>query len=157
MDSDTLQSASDLSIPDSRPKRPFTVTVLILLVLCYSSLAWLGFFEALRHWEYLGELPLAIPLIYLALRGAFWGLVGLPLVWSLWVGRTWAWYAIQIAAALYATHYWLDRFFLADPAAISQRWPFAIGLSLFLLAYTFIILRLPKSRKFFHTMRETTE
>jgi len=139
----------------SQPKRPFSVTVLILLVLSYSALGWLGFFEILPHWEFLLELPLAVPLLYLALRSAFWGLVGLPLIWGLWVGRTWACYAMQIAAALYASHYWLDRFLLADRSAIANRWPFAVSLTLLCLAYTYIALRLPRSRRFFKLKNET--
>jgi len=123
--------------------------VLILLVLSYTALGWLGFIEALRHWNFLQEIPLTVPPLYLAFRSAFWGLIGLSLMWGVWVGRAWAWYAAQIAAGLYAFYYWLDRLFLAHPSAIAERWPFALGLTVLCLVYTFVVLRLPRSRRFF--------
>lgn len=140
----------------SHPKRPFVVTLLILLVLSYTTLGWLGFIEALRHWDFLQEIPLAVPPLYLASRSAFWGLIGLPLIWGLWVGRVWAWYAAQIAAGLYAFYYWLDRLFIAHPSAIAERWPFAIGLTVSCLADIFVVLWLPRSRRFFKRQTETS-
>ena len=146
---------TDPQPPIAHRKRPFVVTALILLVLSYMSLSWFGLFEALRHWDFLHKLPLAVPPLYLALRSAFWGMAGLPLVWGLWVGRKWAWHAAQIAAALYAIHYWLDRLFLADPSAIMGRWPFALGLTIICLVYVYVILRLPLSRRHFKMDIET--
>ena len=139
----------------AKPKRPLVVTLLILLVLSYTILNWFGFIEALRHWDFLREIPLAVPLLYLGLQGAFWGLVGLVLIWGLWLGRTWAWYAAQIIAALYAIFYWLDRLLLADSSTIAQRWPFTVSLTLLCLVYIFVVLRPPRSRRFFKMYTET--
>ncbi len=149
MATDTHNSISNIQHPKSKPKRPILVTALILLVLSYTSLGWFGFLEAQRNWQFLNDLPLAVPPQYLALRNLFWGLAGIPLVWGLWVGRHWAWSATQIAAISYASYYWLDRLFLADPSAIAGRWPFVLGLTLICLLYTFVVLRLPVSRRFF--------
>lgn len=122
------------------------------MVLSYTALGWFGFRESLRQWDFLQSLPLTVPSLYLALRNVIWGLVGVPLVWGLWVGRRWAWYAAQVAAALYALYYWLDRLLLTDPSASplgTGRWPFALGLTVTCLIYTFLVLRLPQSRQFF--------
>jgi len=135
--------------PISKTKRPFGVTLLIFLVSGYSALGWLGFLEVLRHWDFLQGLPLNVPVLYLALRGLFWGLTGLSLIWGLWVGRRWAWVAVQFAAVFYAIHYWMERLFLADVSAIASRWPFAVSLTALSLAYTFVVLQLRMSRSFF--------
>ncbi|MBC8506983.1 MAG: hypothetical protein ISR58_08720 [Anaerolineales bacterium] len=142
--------AIDPQHPISKPKRPFPVTLLILLVLTYTSLGWFGFIEAVRHWDFLQELPLVVPPLYLASRNAFWGLAGIPLIWGLWVGRHWAWRVTQIAAVFYTLYYWLDRLLLADSSAIAGRWPFALGLTITCLFYTFIVLWLPRSRRFYN-------
>lgn len=136
----------------SKPKRPFVVTVLLLMVLSYTVLGWFGFLAALRNWDFLQSLPLSVPPLYLALRNIVWGAVGVPLIWGLWIGRRWAWYATQAVAGLYAVYYWLDRAFLADPTVSplgTGRWPFVLGLTAICLIYTLIVLRLPLSRRFF--------
>jgi cbb3-type cytochrome oxidase subunit 3 len=53
------------------------------------------------------------------------------------------------AAIFYAVWYWLDRFLVADPSAIASRWPFALGLTIVLLALTFWIFSRPKTQQFF--------
>ncbi len=141
-------------VQESRPKRPFLVTVLILLVLSYTALGWFGFSETIRQWDFLHEFPLVVPPLYLALRNVFWGLVGIPVIWGLWVGRRWARFATQIAAISYAIYYWLDRVLLADPVAIAGRWSFTLGLTILCLVYMFLVLRLPRSRKFFGYKRK---
>ena len=149
MATDPHNPIPNIQHPISKPKRPILVTALILLVLSYTSLAWFGFLEAQRHWQFMQGLPLAVPPLYLALRNLFWGLAGIPLVWGLWVGQHWAWSATQIAAFSYASIYWLDRLFLADPSAIAGRWPFALGLTIICLTYIVVVLQLPRSRRFF--------
>ncbi len=143
---------SNFQFPISKRKRPFVVTLLILMVLSYTTLSWYGFAEALRSWDFLQSLPLTVPPWYLALRNVFWGLMGVPLIWGLWVGRRWAWLATQVAVSLYTLYYWLDRTLLADPSVsllITGRWPFALGLTGTCLVYAFLVLRLPMSRRFF--------
>jgi len=130
-------------------KRPFSVTLLAWVVLIMASLGWLRLAEVVRGWEFLLSLNPAPPLFYLAISGLFWGLLGICQVWGLVLGRTWAPRLAQIAAPGYAVYYWLDRLLVADPSAMAHRWPFALGLTLVLLAFTFWVLSRPKSRRFF--------
>lgn len=139
-------------IPDiqyliTKPKRPFAVTVLILAVLMFTVLGWFGWLETLRNWAFLEAL--AVPVLYINVRNGLLALFGPPLVWGLWVGRTWAWYALQISAVLFVLVYWLDRIFIAHPAVMAERWPFAVGFTFFGLVCIFLILWFPKTRRFF--------
>jgi hypothetical protein len=85
----------------------------------------------------------------MAVNGLVWGVVGAVLVWGLFLGRSWAPRLTQISAPLYAAFYWLDRLLIADSSAISSRWPFAVGLTTILLAFTFWVLTRPKVQHFY--------
>lgn len=132
-------------------KRPFLVTSLVVLVLSFTIVAWFGFFEALQHRQYLRQLPLSVSSVYLLLRGAFWGLVGIGLIWGLWFGHNWAWFASQVVVFTYALFYWLDKFFLATSDALAARWPFEAGLTIGMVIFCFGVLWLPASRRYFDT------
>jgi len=133
----------------TKPKRPFAVTVLILVVLSYTVLGWAGLLDALRRWDTLQTLSLPVPVYYLAIRSAVPALLGVPLIWGLWVGQSWAWYATQISAVVLVLFYWLDRLLVAHPALISERWPFDLGMTLLELVLVCLALWLPSGRRFF--------
>jgi hypothetical protein len=147
--SDSTSSTSNLHHPLSKPKRPIAVTVLILMVLSYTVLGWFGLLDALRRWDFLQTLPLTVPLFYLVLRSALMAVFGLPLIWGLWIGRPWAWYATQIYAVVLVTFYWLDRVLVAQPAVIGERWPFMVAITLLELFLVTLALWLPSGRRFF--------
>jgi uncharacterized membrane protein YuzA (DUF378 family) len=131
-------------------KRPLSVTLLTWVVLIITALNWLRLIEVTRRWTFLQSLSPALPTLYLAITGLIWGLLGVVLVWGLFLGRSWSPKLMQITGALYAAYYWFDRFVMADPSAISSRWPFALGLTSILLVYTFWIFSRPKTRQFFN-------
>ena len=89
------------------------------------------------------------PLFYLAIAGLIWGLLGALLVWGLFLGRSWAPRLMQVSASAYAVAYWLDRLLIAEPNAIASRWPFALGLTILLLGFTYWVLSRPKVRSFY--------
>ncbi|MGD2156907.1 MAG: hypothetical protein PVG14_19570 [Anaerolineales bacterium] len=135
-----------------RSSRPFSVTLLAVLVLILTTLYWLRLVETLRLWAFLSRAPISLTLlhrIYLAVTGALWGLVGLPLTWGLWRGRTWAPRSLSLIAILYSAYYWLDRLFLAVPKIWRPRWPFAVAATVILLVLTFWTLSRPGARAFF--------
>jgi hypothetical protein len=119
------------------------------VVLILASLSWLQFAGALRSWTFLRGLSPIPPVFYLAISGLIWGLIGAALVWGLFLGRSWAPRLMKISAPLYVAAYWLDRLLVADRSAIASRWPFAVGLTLFLLSFTFWVLSRPKVQFFY--------
>jgi hypothetical protein len=142
-------ATNDRRTPFSTRKRPFAVTSLVVLVLCFTIPSWFGTVEILRHWDFLTGLPLNVPPQYLVVREVFWGLLGVLLIWGLWLGRYWAWRITQGAAFGYAAFYWFEKLTLAVPEAIASRWPFALGVTLLGLSYTFVVLWSQRYRFFF--------
>ncbi len=138
-----------------KAKRPFLVTTLVLLVLSFTIVSWFGFFEALQHWTFIHQLPLLVSPVYLLLRGAFWGLVGIPLIWGLWFGYKWAWIAGQGICFGYAAFYWLDELVLATQQALTARLPFKLGTTVFGLIFCFGVLWLPAGREYFDRATST--
>jgi len=131
------------------PKRPLSVTLLAWVVLIMALLGWLRLYEVLRQWQFLQSLVPAPPVLYLALIGLGWGLIGTALLWGLVLGRSWAPNLTRAAALLYTIYYWLDRLLVADSTYITTRWPFTLGINIALLVLTLWVLARPKTQLFF--------
>ena len=114
-----------------------------------ASLDWLQLIDVLRQWAFLQSISPTPPVLYLGISGLIWGLVGVFLVWGLFLGRPWAPRLMQISAPIYAAAYWLDRLWIADPFAIASRWPFALGLTVILLGFTYWVLSRSKVQHFY--------
>jgi hypothetical protein len=134
----------------SSPKRPLSVTLLTWVVLIITVLNWLRLIEVIRRWAFLQSLSPAPPILYLLISGLFWGLVGTALVWGLFLGRSWGPRLMRNIAIFYALYYWMDRLLVANRSAISSRWPFAVSLTIILLATTFWTFSRPKVQQFFN-------
>ncbi len=135
--------------PTPARKRPFSVTLLAVGVLIFTVLNWLRLIESIRQWDLLVSYPISVSPLYLAVSGACWGLAGLPLVWGLYFGCAWVLLPAKIAVPFYGAYYWIDKLWLAQPAAIATRWPFMAAVTLAALAFTFWTLTRPKARQFF--------
>ena len=138
-------------MPNSQsPKRPLSVTLLAWVVLIITAFSWLRLIEVIRRWNFLQSITPSPPILYLAITGLIWGLLGASLIWGLFLGRAWAPRLMQVSALVYAAYYWLDRLLVADPSAMASRWPFALSLTIVLLAFTFWVLSRPKAQLFFN-------
>jgi hypothetical protein len=147
-----MKKNSHLQSPFKNPgatHRPIGVTILILVVLIFTSLNALRMITAIRTWDFLVDSPVGVPVIYLVITGAIWMGIGLPLVFGLLTGRKWSPIMVQIAIILYICYYWFDRLLIADRSAIAGRWQFTLGLTIMLLIFTFWTLTRPQSKVFF--------
>lgn len=137
-----------------RPKRPFSVTLLAILVLSLVVVHLTRFAQVLRQWAFLTDLPLPVSPAYLAGTGAFWGAAGFPVMAGLWRGSRWAPAAAKGYLLGYGLYHWLEQgWVMANPLRKSN-WPFSAGLTIVILAGSFLILSRPKARKFFGDMHE---
>jgi hypothetical protein len=142
----------------SKPPRPWYVTLLALGVLSIAGLNLLRFILTIRQWQFLASWPGVSPL-YLALSGLVWTLAGLPVFWGLWRGRRWAPQLTQATALTYALYYWLDHILLVDHplndpisaihSLLPVNWPFAVGVTVVTLTYTAWALNRPRAKAFF--------
>lgn len=118
--------------------RSIFLKLLILGFLLLSWFGWLRLVQALSQADFLEALGVHIPVLYLALSGAAWGVAGIVCAVALWTHQGWASWTARITTLVCAAWYWLDRLLLAIPGASQVNVPFAIGLCLVLAAAVFL-------------------
>jgi len=94
--------------------RPFSVTIIIWLVLIIAVSNLIRLARAVFQWDFLLGLIEVHP-TYLIMSGLVWGIIGIVLVWGLWKAHEWAFYVLRWGAALYIMYIWLDRLFISSP------------------------------------------
>jgi hypothetical protein len=129
---------------DVRRVRPVNITFLSIFVLCFTAWNGLRLSEAIYYWRTLAEFD-AYPL-YISISGGAWLIVGLFLVWSMWLGKFWGRIATLSAAASYTLWYWFDRSVLQE---IHTNWPFVLVVNMIFLLFMITILFSYKARLFF--------
>jgi hypothetical protein len=114
-------------------------------VLILSAASWTRFFLALS----LPDLPLSVPVWYLAAVGVVWGTTGLPATVGLLMGRRWAPLVIRWGGVVYVVWLGFDRTLLARSDYAARTMPFEFVASLALLGFAWWILHRPSSREYF--------
>jgi hypothetical protein len=127
-------------------KRPFSVTLLLWLVLSLSAWGAVRLFAAFRWWSVLNEFGARLGPLYLSLTGAGWILVGGVLLWSLFSGKPWARMAIPISIFLWVLEYWVERMLFESSRANLF---FALIESTFLFIVTFFSAFNQHTKRFF--------
>jgi len=145
---------SDKRYNSSAPtaSRPWSVTLLALAVLSIATLNLLRCWQAFAQRHFLSEL-LSISPMYLALSGLFWGLMGLPLFWSLWKGKNWAPRLALSASVAYSLYYWVDRLLLKMGVTYGNI-PFTLIANLAILGLIYWILSRKKAITFFGVLHD---
>ena len=128
------------------PGRPFSVTLLLWLVLSLSAWGAVRLFAAFRWWNVLNEFGARLSPLYLSITGAGWIVVGGVLLWSLFSGKSWARLAIPISIVIWVMEYWVERMFFEAPRANLY---FALSLSILLFIVTFSSAFNQKTKRFF--------
>jgi len=134
-------------------RRPFSVTLLIWMVLSLSGWGTLRLLAALRWWNVLREFGSRLDSLYLSITGASWALAGGVLLWIMWSGKAWSRQAILASIILWLAEYWIERLFFQSPRA---NLPFALIVSALLLTVTFASV-LNRNTKDFLTRSEEHE
>lgn len=136
-------------------KRPWLVTFLALGVLTSTSLYGIRLVQTVRQWAFLRSLPLAVSPGYLAGSGLVFGLAGGLVAWGVWRGARWAPRAARGYALAAAAFSWFDRLVAASASARAvadsgrANWPFALAITLAVLAALFAGLSLPAVAAYF--------
>lgn len=122
------------------------------------------------QWEFLTSL-LGMAVLYLAISGLVWVVIGLILGWGLWFGKPWSPGITWAAAWTYAMYSWFDRLFLTGRIAsdsatarqfipslsVQQDWPFAAGVTCMMLIFITWVLRSSSTQAYFGTNRERSK
>ncbi len=131
------------------PKRPFSVTALLVLVLMFTGMQILRVWSAIDSWDFLSSLPLSVPPLYFVLSGLFWAIAGASLLWGLWRREVWARRAMLGAAVAFGAVHWLDRLFLQPTGPQASNRAYDLLLTLILLATVWLSVALPQARAYF--------
>jgi len=133
-------------------RRPFSVTILLWLVL--SLTAWSGFrlVSAIQWWNTLLEFTTPPGPLYIASSGGGWLLVSIVLLWGMWQANAWIRYALFGTGASFTVWYWCDRL-LFQPTRIN--WVFALSSSILLFVVLSICLFIPSTKTYFAEKRVT--
>jgi len=115
-------------------RRPRRIKLLCIILLGLSAYNLLGATSVCARWDFLSQLPLAAPPLYLLLRDGFWALALVVLTAALWWARPWARRAAFLVILLYLGHGWFDRLVLARADYAREAWPWALALDVFSLA-----------------------
>jgi len=126
-------------------KRPFSVTILLWLVLSLTAWSGLRLYSAIRWWNVLLEFASPPGPWYVAISAAVWLFVSIALLWSMWQAKAWARYALLGAGAGLSVWYWCDRLLLQTPGA---NWPFALLITILLLIILSVCVFAPGTKTF---------
>lgn len=134
-----------------KPRRPFSVTLIILAVLTIAAVNLIRLVQTIQLWGFLAQLPGVSP-FYMAASGLFWALVGLALTVYLWRGLRLTYSLLPSAVVLYILYNWLDSSLVGGQvklASISVTWPFKAGLSFLVLVFMCWTLTRTNVKKYF--------
>ena len=139
-------------------KRPWSVTLLVLIVLTITIINFLRLVLSLWSWSFITSRSTISP-AYLALTGLIWSMAGAVLIWSLWTAKPWSPKLMQAVGLTYALYYWLDQIFLKDHPVggasgtlqiiLPTNWPFAFGVTVVLLLFMEWTLSRAKVKAYF--------
>ena len=132
-------------------KRPFSVTILLWLVLSLTAWSGLRLATAILWWKTLLEFATPPGPLYIAISGGIWLIASISLLWGMWRATTWIRYALLGAGASFAVWYWCDRLLLQS---LRSNLPFALGATLLLLLIVMICVTHPRTKTFFTQKRE---
>ena len=95
--------------------RPFSVTIIIWIVLIIAVSNLIRFVRTIIQWDFLLDL-INIHTVYMLASGLVWGIFGIALVWGLIRAYQWSYYVLRWGAALYIVYIWFDRLYFSSPA-----------------------------------------
>jgi hypothetical protein len=128
----------------SRINKPTRTGFWIKLLIAGLLLTALGGFWRLvltmRDWPWLQSLGLVPGPLYLAISGAFWGILALAAGVSLWLKKKWAFHFARAAVAILILTAWLDRLLFSQTEDTWTNLPFSIMVSLVGMGYTLVVL-----------------
>jgi len=127
-------------------KRPFSVTILLWLVLSLTAWSGLRLYSAIQWWQTLLELASPPGPLYIAISAGVWLAIALGLLWGMWQAKAWIRTALLGTGAGFTVWYWCDRLLLQSA---HENWPFALGLTILFLIIIVICVAHPRTKAFF--------
>lgn len=127
-------------------RRPFSVTLLLWMVLLLSAWGAVRFAAALRWQIVLREFDSSLSVGYLLVSGAGWGAVGSVFLVGILCRKRWAAGGTFAVVLLWFAAYWSERLFFESGRA---NLPFALTVSGLAAALAWILTTLPSTKSYF--------
>lgn len=119
-------------------KPSFRVTLLLLLVLFLTVWNALRLWTAIAWHNVLNEFSAQPTSTITAVSGAFWLMIGIILLWSIWQEKAWAAKLLLGTAAGYTVWYWSERLIWQNP---HPNWLFAVIVNLVLIVFILFTIK----------------
>jgi hypothetical protein len=126
-------------------KRPFSVTILLWLVLSLTAWSSLRLYSAIQWWDALLEFASPPGPWYIAISGGVWLIVSLALLGGMWQTTAWIRFALLGAGAGFMVWYWSDRFLFQMS---NTNWLFALVTTILLLITLSVCVFVPSTKTF---------
>lgn len=136
-----------------KPKRPFNVTLITLLVLLMTVSNIVRLVQVILNWQYLFGL-LHNTSVYLSLSALIWSLAGIVIFIALWFGIPWAPKVTRVAALVFSFHYWLEYSFLVNHTGRQSNWLFIFFVNSLLILWFYWVLSRKASKVYFGVNNE---
>ena len=134
-------------------RRPFSVTLLALVVLFFAAVSLARFVEAVTLWYILDEYTAIWP-GYLVITGMVWFPAGTVLAWGLLYGRPWARRLAPAVFLIYSANYWIERLFFPGDMRRIENWLFVAAVNVVLVSLCASICRRARVKAFFEERYE---
>ena len=131
-------------------KRPFSVTIVLVLVLSLTVWSALRLSAGIRWWGTLKTYTAPGWPMYITVSAGIWFVIGGALLWGIWRRKVWARYALIGTGAGFIVWYWCDRLFVQWPR---ENWSFALCASILYVIAGIACFIHPKTKIYFQ--RET--
>jgi hypothetical protein len=132
-------------------KRPFSVTIILVMVLIHTAWGAARLLATLRSWRVLNEFESGLGAWYLAVTGAGWSIAGGVLLSGILRRRKWAPVVFVLFASISLFEYWLERIFFETSRS---NLPFAAACSVLIAAAVWILTNLPGTQSYFAKSEE---
>jgi len=126
-------------------KHPFSVTILVWLVLSLTVWSGLRLYSAIRWWNTLIEFAAQPGPWYIAISAGVWLIVGLVLLLGMWQANAWIRYALLGAGAIFTVWFWSDRFLFQTS---NTNWLFALITNILLMIILSVCVFVSGTRAF---------
>lgn len=130
-------------------KRPFFATLLMIVVLIFTSLNVIRVITSIQSWSFLESLPLQIPVVYLIISGLIWTFLGFFILISLILKKKWSPPLAMTIFIGYPVYFWIDRLIISNWTIDSHQWRFALVATLLTLILGIWILIDPKMKNYY--------
>jgi hypothetical protein len=137
------------TLPSHKTSRPFSVTILAVVVLTLSVYYFTRWIVILRSWNFWAANLLPNSDWYLLLSGLVWGMIFLVGAAGLWLGWAPARKGMLILAPVYTAYLWIERFVLAQINHSSPNWPFFLIVTTLTFVWTYWVLFRKSAKQFF--------